>query len=194
MASFAQNPPQQEDTDKRPLPPPFNSILNANRGEIAVRIISTLKRLNIRSVAIYSHEDRKGHHVTNADEAYPLEGNTVKSTYFCSESIIKIAKDSGASAVIPGYGFLSGSADFAEACEVNGLTWIGPTPQQMRSLGLKHLARKLAQDAGGPLLPGTGLVEDVKTALAKADAIGYPIIVKSSAGGGGIGLTQCASP
>ena len=176
--------------DPNPL---FNGVLIANRGEIAVRIISTLKKLGIRSIAVYAEEDRRSQHVQDADSSFLLPGDTLASTYLSGDALIKIAKASGADAVIPGYGFLSENAAFAEACEVNGLTWIGPTPKQMQSLGLKHLARELAQAAGIPLLPGTGLIEDIETAIATAEEIGYPVIVKSSAGGGGIGLQQCAN-
>ena len=174
--------------------PLFEGILIANRGEIAVRIISTLKRLGIRSVAIYSQDDSKSQHVHDADDSFLLPGNTLKSTYLSGAEIIKTAKDSGVQAVIPGCGFLSESAEFAEACEKSGLVWIGPTPQQMRKLGLKHLARQVAQEVGVPLLPGTGVVKDVEEALAMAEDIGYPVMIKCSAGGGGIAITRCADP
>jgi len=171
----------------------FKSVLIANRGEIAVRIISSLKKLGIRSVAIYSHEDRNSPHVQDADDAYLLAGETVETTYLSAEAIIEIAKISGAEAIVPGYGFLSESAEFAEASESNGLTWIGPTPTQMRDFGLKHLARDLAKEAGVPLLPGTILIDDLEMGLCEASKIGYPVIVKSSAGGGGIGLKKCSN-
>ena len=171
--------------------PPFKSVLIANRGEISVRIILTLKRLGIRSVAIFSPEDAKSQHVLDADEAYPLDGTNLEETYLSGEAILRIAKSSGVEAIIPGYGFLSESAKFATACEDAGLVWIGPTPDQMKQLGLKHLARDLAEKSGVPLLPGTGVITDIETAAAEADRITYPIIVKSSAGGGGIGLQQC---
>jgi urea carboxylase len=179
------------DITSKPL---FNSVLVANRGEIAVRIISTLKKLGIRSVAIYSQEDRKSQHVHDSDYSFLLPGNTVESTYLSGDEIIKIARVSGVEAIIPGYGFLSESAEFAEDCEKNGLVWIGPTPEQMRKLSLKHLARQMAQETGIPLLPGTGAVENVEAAVAKAEDIGYPVMVKCSAGGGGIAITRCADP
>ncbi|KAG9234945.1 urea carboxylase [Amylocarpus encephaloides] len=172
--------------------PLFESVLVANRGEIAVRIISTLKKLGIKSIAVYSQEDSKSQHVRVADVSFLLPGDTVASTYLSTEAIIGIAKASGTKAVIPGYGFLSESAEFAKDCEANGLVWIGPTPAQMRRLGLKHLARELAEECGVPLLPGTGLIADIETAVIEAGIIGYPVILKSSAGGGGIGLQQCA--
>lgn len=174
--------------DEKPL---FKAVLIANRGEIAVRIISTLRKLRIKSIAVYSPEDSASQHVLDADEAHLLSGDTLSSTYLSGEKIIEIAKKSGAEAIIPGYGFLSESADFATECEASGLTWIGPTPQQMHDLGLKHLARDLAQKSGIPLLPGTGLLPDIEAAVVEAENIGYPVIVKSSAGGGGIGLQQC---
>lgn len=174
--------------------PLYKSILIANRGEIAVRIISTLRKLGIRSITLYSAEDAKSQHVKEADEAFLLEGDTIEETYLSGDAIIKIAEKSGAKAIIPGYGFLSESAEFARTCEARGLTWIGPTPEQMQQLGLKHLARDIARNAGVPLLPGTGLIKEVENALEKAETIGYPVIVKSSAGGGGIGLQLCGSP
>lgn len=164
---------------------PLKSVLIANRGEIAVRIISTLKRLQIRSVAIYSTEDAKSQHVLDADEAYLLEGTNLDETYLSDEAILQIAKSANVDAVIPGYGFLSESSRFAKACEEAGLIWIGPTPEQMKQLGLKHLARELAENSGVPLLPGTGVIADISTAVLEAERIKYPIIVKSSAGGGG---------
>ncbi|CAG8971814.1 hypothetical protein HYALB_00001924 [Hymenoscyphus albidus] len=181
-------------TESNPKSPPFKSILIANRGEIAVRIISTLKKLGIRSIAIYSSEDSGSQHVQDADEAFLLQGDTLAETYLSEKAILNVAEISNSEAVIPGYGFLSESAEFASVCETKGLIWIGPTPEQMQKLGLKHLARDLARSAGVPLLPGTSLVSDVETACREAESIGYPIIVKSSAGGGGIGLQKCSSP
>ncbi|KAB2572368.1 Urea amidolyase [Lasiodiplodia theobromae] len=173
--------------------PAFKSVLIANRGEIAVRISATLKRLGIRSVAIYSEDDKDSRHVRDADEAFPLHGQTLADTYLCSEQIIAIAKRAGAEAVIPGYGMLSENADFAAACEAAGLAWIGPTPEQISVLGLKHMARELAEKASVPLLPGSGLVRDAASAVAEAEKIGFPVILKSTGGGGGVGLERCHS-
>lgn len=164
---------------------PLKSVLIANRGEIAVRIISTLKILGIRSVAVFSTEDAKSQHVLDADEAYHLEGNKLEETYLSGETIIQIAKAANVDAVIPGYGFLSESSRFAQACEDSGLIWIGPSPDQMKQLGLKHLARELAENSGVPLLPGTGVITDINVAISEAARVKYPVIVKSSAGGGG---------
>lgn len=174
-------------------PQAIESVLIANRGEIAVRISATLKNLGIRSIAIYSDEDQNSRHVHDADEAFPLEGRTLAETYLCGEKLIAIAKRAGADAVIPGYGMLSENASFAAACEAAGLVWIGPTPEQIRLLGLKHTARELAGKAQVPLLPGSGLVRDAASAVVEAKRIGFPVILKSTGGGGGVGLEQCSS-
>ncbi|EOD51601.1 putative urea amidolyase protein [Neofusicoccum parvum UCRNP2] len=174
-------------------PQTIESVLIANRGEIAVRISATLKNLGIRSIAIYSDEDQNSRHVHDADEAFPLEGRTLAETYLCGEQLIAIAKRAGADAVIPGYGMLSENASFAAACEAAGLVWIGPTPEQIRLLGLKHTARELAGKAQVPLLPGSGLVRDAASAVVEAKRIGFPVILKSTGGGGGVGLEQCSS-
>ncbi|MCH8497332.1 MAG: urea carboxylase [Marinobacter sp.] len=171
----------------------FSTVLIANRGEIAVRIICTLKRLGIRSVAVYAHADRHSQHVELADEAIALTGNNASETYLDSAQILAAAKASGAEAIIPGYGFLSENAEFAEACATAGITFVGPTPEQMRQFGLKHRAREIAEQAGVPLAPGSGLLADVDEALSVADTLGYPVMLKSTAGGGGIGLTRCNS-
>ncbi|KAL2064342.1 hypothetical protein VTL71DRAFT_4836 [Oculimacula yallundae] len=172
---------------------PIKKILVANRGEIAVRIIATLKRLGIHAVAVYSKEDRNSQHVLDADTAISLEGSTVAETYLSQSQIIEIAKSTGADAIIPGYGFLSENSDFAEACEESGMIWIGPTPQQMRTLGLKHLARALAEKSNVPLLPGSKILKSVEEAVNEGERIGYPLMMKSTAGGGGIGLEKCKS-
>ncbi|KAF2795055.1 allophanate hydrolase [Melanomma pulvis-pyrius CBS 109.77] len=171
----------------------FNAVLVANRGEIAVRIISTLRKLGIKAIAIYSQEDRNSQHVQDADVSYLLDGEGLEDTYLSEKAVIGIAKLSNAEAIIPGYGFLSESASLAELCEAAGLVWIGPTPSQMRDLGLKASARKIAHEQAVPLLPGTGLLDDPELAAAEADRIGYPVIVKSNSGGGGIGLQQCGT-
>lgn len=171
----------------------IRTVLVANRGEIALRIIRTLREIKISSVAIYSSADARSPHVTAADVALPLAGNTVSDTYLNGKQILDMAIKADADAVIPGYGFLSENADFAAAVEAAGLVWIGPTPKQMRDLGLKHHARDIAITAGIPVVPGSdGLVTSVEDALAEAEKIGYPVMVKSTAGGGGIGLQRCA--
>lgn len=168
-------------------------VLIANRGEIAVRIISTLRKMDIASVAIYSTQDSTAPHVRLADEAFELKGHSVPETYLNSAQILDIAQQAGTDAVIPGYGFLSENADFAEAVEQAGLKWIGPTPQQMRDLGLKHTSRDIAAGAGVPVVPGSEkLLKSLAEATDTGEQIGYPLMLKSTAGGGGIGITRCA--
>jgi urea carboxylase len=169
----------------------FSTVLIANRGEIAVRIARTLKAMGIRSVAVHSDADRNSAHVAAADVAISLGGISPAESYLRGDAIIEAALASGAQAIIPGYGFLSENADFAESCEAAGLCFVGPTPRQMRDFGLKHAARALAEAAGVPLTPGSGLLADLAAARAAAAAIGYPVMLKSTAGGGGIGLTRC---
>ncbi|WP_051711007.1 urea carboxylase [Andreprevotia chitinilytica] len=169
----------------------FNTVLIANRGEIACRAIRTLKRLGVKSVAVYSDADRNSAHVTEADVAIALGGDKPADSYLNVAKILAAAKETGAQAIFPGYGFLSESADFAEACSAAGIAFVGPTPEQIREFGLKHRARELAAIAGVPMTPGTGLLDSVEQALAEADKIGYPVMLKSTAGGGGIGLTRC---
>ncbi|KAI7916837.1 urea amidolyase [Pyricularia oryzae] len=174
--------------DMQHPPRSIKSVLVANRGEIAVRIIKTLRNMGIRSIAIYSTPDAAAEHVQIADVAWPLVGDTVSETYLSHSQILEAAKTTGADAVIPGYGFLAENADFAAKVEEAGLVWIGPTPDQMRDLGLKHRAREIAQAAGVPTVPGTALLEDSAQAVAEAGRIGFPVMIKSTAGGGGIGL------
>jgi len=169
----------------------FHTVLIANRGEIAVRIIRTLSRMGIRSVAVYSEADRDSAHVRLADEAVAIGKAAPSESYLCGDRIIEAALRTGAQAIIPGYGFLSENADFAEACEAAGLSFVGPTAQQMRDFGLKHAARELAHRAGVPLAPGSGLLADLEEARQWAARIGYPVMLKSTAGGGGIGLMRC---
>ncbi|KAI1320319.1 allophanate hydrolase subunit 2-domain-containing protein [Xylariaceae sp. FL0255] len=180
--------------DPRPPEPvgKITTVLIANRGEIANRIIRTLYDLEIKAITIFSDDDEESWHVHDPHAtAVQLEGQTLRETYLNVEQIIKIAKDHSADAIIPGYGFLSENAEFAAAVEKAGMIWIGPTPQQMSDLGLKHLARSIADGLGIPTLEGsTGLVTSVEQARQVAERISYPVIVKSSSGGGGIGLCQ----
>ena len=169
----------------------FHTVLIANRGEIAVRAIRTLKRLGIKSVAVYSDADRNAAHVRQADMAVALGGTAAADSYLRIDRILEAAQSTGAQAIFPGYGFLSESAEFAEACEAAGVAFVGPTPQQLREFGLKHRARELAAKAGVPMTPGSGLLADGDDALAQAGRIGYPVMLKSTAGGGGIGLSRC---
>ncbi|OXR49164.1 urea carboxylase [Pusillimonas sp. T2] len=169
----------------------FHTVLVANRGEIAVRAIRTLKRLGIRSVAVYADADRNTRHVQLADEAIALVGDRPVDTYLNIEKIIAACRKTGAQAVFPGYGFLSESMAFSQACVDNDLVFIGPTAAQIEAFGLKHRARELARAAGVPMTPGTGLLGSLEEALAAAHDIGYPVMLKTTAGGGGIGLTRC---
>lgn len=172
---------------------PFKSVLVANRGEIAVRIIKTLKKLGIKSIAIYSDPDKYAKHVEIADVSIPLHGTSAAETYINHDKVIKAAKESGAEAIIPGYGFLSENADFSDRCGKEGIVFVGPSGDAIRKLGLKHSAREIAERAGVPLVPGSGLIKDAAEAKQIAAEIGYPVMVKSTAGGGGIGLQKVDS-
>ncbi len=171
----------------------FDKVLIANRGAIAVRIERTLKKMGIGSVAVYSKADQDSLHVERADEAVYIGDGTAKETYLDTKKIIKAALDTGAKAIHPGYGFLSENTDFAKECEENGIKFIGPDSEQIKLFGLKHSARALAAKADVPLLPGTGLLSGVEEAVTEAEKIGYPVILKSTAGGGGIGMRICNS-
>ena len=170
----------------------FTTVLIANRGEIACRAIRTLKRLGVKSVAVYSDTDRNAQHVKQADIAIALGGDKASDSYLRIDKILAAAQQSGAQAIWPGYGFLSESQPFAEACEAAGIAFVGPTAQQIGEFGLKHRARELAASAGVPMTPGTPLLASLEEAMQAADKIGYPVMLKSTAGGGGIGLTRCA--
>lgn len=171
----------------------FTKVLIANRGAIATRIIRTLKKLNIKSVAVYAESDADSLHVRIADEAYSLGEGAAASTYLDRKKIIAIAQQTGAQAIHPGYGFLSENSSFVAECETAGLVFIGPTAEQMITFGLKHKARELAQAANVPLCPGTDLLQSLDDAKTAASAIGYPVMLKSTAGGGGIGMQLCNS-
>ncbi|SCC91154.1 Urea carboxylase [Thiomonas sp. X19] len=166
----------------------FDTVLIANRGAIACRIVRSLKRMGIRAVAVYSEADRDSAHVRMADAAVCIGPGPAAQSYLKAEAILDAARQTGAQAIHPGYGFLSENPDFAAACEDAGIAFIGPTPAQMRAFGLKHTARELARQNGVPLLPGTGLLTDAGHALAEARRIGFPVMLKSTAGGGGIGM------
>jgi urea carboxylase len=170
----------------------FTKVLIANRGAIAVRIERTLKKLGISSVAVYTQADQDSLHVENADEAVLIGEGSAKESYLNSELILQTAIDTGAQAIHPGYGFLSENAEFAKACKEHGIVFIGPTSEQMQMFGLKHSAREIAVKAGVPLLPGTELITELAEAVSQAARIGYPVILKSTAGGGGIGMRVCA--
>jgi urea carboxylase len=171
----------------------FTKVLIANRGAIACRIIRTLHRLGIQSVAVYSEADAHALHVAQANESVCIGPAPAAQSYLLGQKLIEAALQTGAQAIHPGYGFLSENPGFVEACEAAGLVFLGPTPAQMRVFGLKHSARALALDAGVQLLPGTGLLASAEAALSAAETIGYPVMLKSSAGGGGIGMQMCRS-
>ncbi|GFN33997.1 urea carboxylase [Paenibacillus xylaniclasticus] len=170
----------------------FTKVLIANRGAIAVRIERTLKKMGIASVAVYTQADQDSLHVDNADEAVLIGEGPAKDSYLNAELILQTAIQTGAQAIHPGYGFLSENAEFAKACKENGIEFIGPTAEQMQWFGLKHSAREIAVKAGVPLLPGTELITELAEAVSEASRIGYPVILKSTAGGGGIGMRVCA--
>ncbi|WP_247217489.1 urea carboxylase [Synechococcus sp. C9] len=169
----------------------FAKVLVANRGEIALRIIRTLNRLGIASVAVYSEPDRHSPHVEEATEALALGGTLASESYLQGERVLDLAVQVGAAAIHPGYGFLSENGDFASACAQRGLVFIGPKPEHIRQFGRKHLARDLAARQGIPLVPGTSLLNNLTEAQAAAAQIGYPVMLKSTAGGGGIGMRRC---
>ncbi len=167
----------------------FQKVLVANRGEIAVRIIHTCRLLGIKTVAFYSVVDVVALHVQKADDAYLVGGARVAESYLNIDKIIEVAVSSGAEAIHPGYGLLSENTMFAEACKVAGIVFIGPAPNAIAIMGNKVAARKLVEASGVPVVPGisTPLLE-VEAAVSAAKAIGYPLMLKSSAGGGGIGM------
>jgi len=166
----------------------FAKVLVANRGEIALRIVRALRDLSIPSVAVYSEVDRLSQHVRYADEAHFIGAADARESYLNAEKIIAVAKACGADAVHPGYGFLAENADFAEACTAAGLTFIGPRPDAIRKLGDKIAARQLAEQCGIPVVPGSPEVHTMVEAKEIASRIGYPVMVKAAAGGGGRGI------
>ena len=170
----------------------FSKVLVANRGEIAVRIIATLRRMGIASVAVHSDADRFTQAVRLADEAVRLGPAPASQSYLDIDAVIAACRASGAEAVHPGYGFLSENIGFAERLAAEGIAFIGPTPANIAAFGLKHTARELARSSGVPLLPGSDLLGDLDAALSAAETIGYPVMLKSTAGGGGIGMSLCA--
>jgi urea carboxylase len=169
----------------------FSKVLIANRGAIASRVIRTLRRMGVTSVAVFSDADAGALYVSQADEAVRIGPAPAAQSYLDIEAILAAAKATGAQAIHPGYGFLSESVIFAEACAAAGIAFIGPTPDNIRAFGLKHTARDLAQAHGVPLAPGTDLLTDATEALEAAERIGYPVILKATAGGGGIGMRVC---
>ena len=169
----------------------FRKVLVANRGAIACRIIRTLRKMGVLSVAVYSEADRHSLHVEQANEAVCIGPPQPAQSYLAIPKLLEAARQTDAEAIHPGYGFLSENAKFAEACAERGIVFIGPTPQQMRDFGLKHTARQIASENGVPMLPGSGLLKDLAHARKEAARIGYPVMLKSTAGGGGIGMRLC---
>jgi urea carboxylase len=169
----------------------FEKILIANRGVIACRIIRTLRRMGIRSVAVFSEADAGSLHVAQADEAICIGPAPASASYLNDASVIEAARTTGAQAIHPGYGFLSENAEFAEQCAAAGITFIGPTPRNIRAFGLKHTARELAHVHGVPLVSGSDVLTDLAAARIAARSVGFPLMVKATAGGGGIGMRVC---
>jgi urea carboxylase len=169
----------------------LGTVLVANRGEIAVRIMATAIRLGLTTVAVYSDADRGAPHVRMADRAVRLGPAPARESYLLTDAILAAAEATGARAIHPGYGFLSEDPDFARRVEEAGLVFVGPTPEQLELFGVKHTARAAAAAAGVPLVEGTGLLADVDEAVAAAETLGYPVMVKATGGGGGIGIAPC---
>ncbi|MDP3617988.1 MAG: biotin carboxylase N-terminal domain-containing protein, partial [Rhodoferax sp.] len=167
----------------------FNKILIANRGEIACRVAATARRMAIKTVAVYSDADANATHVSVCDEAVHIGASAPKDSYLCWDKIIAAAQATGAQAIHPGYGFLSENEEFAQACQAAGLVFIGPPPSAIKAMGLKAESKRLMALAGVPLVPGYhGVDQDPALLEREADAIGYPVLIKASAGGGGKGM------
>ncbi|NOY22752.1 MAG: acetyl-CoA carboxylase biotin carboxylase subunit [Acidobacteria bacterium] len=173
----------------------FKKVLVANRGEIAVRVMRTLREMRIRTVAVFSDPDRAALHTLMADEAWPLGGTTSAESYLMGEKIIEIARKSGAEAIHPGYGFLSENAGFAELCQKNSIVFIGPPAEAIRQMGDKVTSREIMTAAGVPVVPGFDKPDMTEAdALAFATEVGFPVMIKASAGGGGKGMRKVDSP
>ena len=167
----------------------FNKILIANRGEIACRIIDTCRDMNVKTVAVFSDADRASRHVSMADEAVHIGASSVAESYLVASRIIEAAKVTGAEAIHPGFGFLSENPDFVEAVEAANLTFIGPSANSIRAMGLKDAAKALMQEANVPVVPGYhGDNQDAAFLAREAEKIGYPVLIKARAGGGGKGM------
>jgi 3-methylcrotonyl-CoA carboxylase alpha subunit len=177
------------------MTPPFSKILIANRGEIACRVIRTARRMGVRTVAVYSDVDRHSLHVSLADEAVHIGPSPASESYLAGDRLIAAALTTGAEAIHPGYGFLSENPGFVEAIEAAGLVFIGPSAASIRAMGLKDAAKDLMAAAGVPIVPGyQGAEQDPDFLSAKADQIGYPVLIKARAGGGGKGMRRVDDP
>jgi len=173
----------------------FKKVLVANRGEIALRVLRACRDMSVRSVAVFSEADRLAPHVRYADEAYCVGGPLPSDSYLRIDAILDIAKRSGAEAIHPGYGFLAERPDFAAACEDAGIVFIGPNSRAMAMLGSKTEARRTMMAAGVPVIPGMERgCADAKDGLAFAEEIGFPVMLKAAAGGGGKGMRMVGGP
>jgi acetyl-CoA carboxylase biotin carboxylase subunit len=166
----------------------FSSILIANRGEIAVRIIRACKEMGIRTIAVFSEADREALHVSLADESYCIGAAAVTDSYLNIRALLTVAVACGAEAIHPGYGLLSENPEFAESCEKNGIIFIGPSSEIIRRMGDKDEARRTAKEAGVPVISGSGILTDEAEAISEANKIGYPVMLKARSGGGGRGI------
>src|SRR5688572_22207370 len=171
----------------------FRKVLIANRGEIALRVIRACKEMGIRTVAVYSEADRESLHVRFADEEVCIGPPPARDSYLNIPRIIAAAEITGADAIHPGYGFLAENAEFSEICERSEITFIGPTPDQIRQMGDKATARRTMREVGVPIVPGTDAIADPEEALAAAREIGFPVLIKAAAGGGGKGMRVAAT-
>src|SRR5690554_859823 len=173
----------------------FEKILIANRGEIACRVIRTARRMGIATVAVYSDADARSLHATMADEAVHIGPSPVAESYLVAEKIIQAALDTGAQAIHPGYGFLSENPDFVDKVVAAGLVFIGPSAASIRAMGLKDAAKRLMEKAGVPVVPGYhGEGQEIVILATKAREIGYPVLIKARAGGGGKGMRKVDDP
>ena len=169
----------------------IKTLLIANRGEIACRIMRTCRDLGIKTVAVYSDADARAKHVREADVAVHIGASPAAESYLDSARVIEAAKATGADAIHPGYGFLSENAEFADDVVKAGLIWVGPKSDTIRAMGLKDEAKRIAEEAGVPVLPGyRGAAQDVKTLTAEAKTVGFPLLIKAVAGGGGRGIRE----
>ena len=173
----------------------FDTLLVANRGEIARRVMRTARRLGLRTVAVHSDPDAGARHVAEADEAVSLGGTTAAESYLRIDAIVAAARRVGAGAIHPGYGFLSENPDLVDACAAAGIVFVGPTAAAMRAMALKDAAKRRMAEAGVPVVPGYhGEDQTPATLAAEADAVGYPVLIKARAGGGGKGMRRVDEP